>query len=125
MPLVHDELCSGCGRVNLFGLLLDAEPGGAGRLTARCFIKQDHQGIVALTFDDDSDYDRAEVGQTRTLPHIREELEKGSDTITANIDGGEEIALSHDFSEHEREILLAGGLLSYLRDRDDEQKPAA
>jgi len=27
-----------------------------------------------------------------------------------------ELVLSHDFSEHERSILLAGGLLSYLRD---------
>ena len=44
MPLVHHELCFGCGRANLFGLLLEAEPATAGRLTARCFIKQDHQG---------------------------------------------------------------------------------
>ena len=28
---------------------------------------------------------------------------------------GDEIQLATDFSEHEREILLAGGLLSYLR----------
>ncbi len=35
--------------------------------------------------------------------------------ITAKIDDGDELKLSHDFSEHEREILLAGGLLSYLR----------
>ena len=42
---MHHELCFGCGRGNLFGLLLDArraEDGGA--LAARCFIKQDHQG---------------------------------------------------------------------------------
>ena len=31
---------------------------------------------------------------------------------------GRRAELSHDFSEHEREILLAGGLLSYLRDGD-------
>jgi acyl-coenzyme A thioesterase PaaI-like protein len=44
MPLVHHDLCFGCGRTNLFGLLLEAEPAAGGRLTARCFIKQDHQG---------------------------------------------------------------------------------
>ena len=44
MPLVHHELCFGCGRVNLFGLLLEAQPESARRLTGRCFIKQDHQG---------------------------------------------------------------------------------
>jgi aconitate hydratase len=74
------------------------------------------QGIVALTFADESDYDRAEVGQTWIFPEIRRELADAADTITARIeDGGEVLNLSHDFSEHEREILIAGGLLSYLR----------
>jgi hypothetical protein len=43
-PLVHHELCFGCGRANLFGLLAELEPAGAGRVTGRCFLKQDHQG---------------------------------------------------------------------------------
>jgi aconitate hydratase len=77
------------------------------------------QGIAALTFEDEGDYDKAEVEQTWALPKIREELEAGSETITAVIeDSGTEITLAHDFSEHEREILVAGGLLSYLRDAD-------
>ena len=73
------------------------------------------QGIVALTFADEGDYDRAEVGQTWTFPQIRRELQDGAERITVEIDG-EQLQLSHDFSEHEREILVAGGLLSYLRD---------
>lgn len=44
MPLVHHELCFGCGRVNLFGLLLELEPAGPDAATGRGFIKQDHQG---------------------------------------------------------------------------------
>jgi aconitate hydratase len=75
------------------------------------------QGIVALTFADESDYDRAEVGQTWTFPEIRNELSNGSHTITVRIDDGDELRLNHDFSKHEREILVAGGLLSYLRER--------
>jgi hypothetical protein len=72
---------------------------------------------VALTFSDESDYKKAEVGQKWSLPSLREELESGSDTISALIeDSDEELSLSNDFSEHERSILLAGGLLSYLRD---------
>ena len=43
-PLVHHELCFGCGRANLFGLLVELEPSGEGRVTGRCFLKQDHQG---------------------------------------------------------------------------------
>jgi aconitate hydratase len=80
------------------------------------------QGIVPLTFGDESGYDQAEVGQTWEFPKLREELEQGSETITARVkDDGRELTLRHDFSEHEREILVAGGLLSYLR----EQEPAA
>jgi acyl-coenzyme A thioesterase PaaI-like protein len=42
--LVHHELCFGCGRTNLFGLLSELERTGEGVVTGRCFIKQDHQG---------------------------------------------------------------------------------
>jgi acyl-coenzyme A thioesterase PaaI-like protein len=44
MPLVHHELCFGCGRSNLFGLLLEVEETAPGVVSGRCFIKQDHQG---------------------------------------------------------------------------------
>jgi acyl-coenzyme A thioesterase PaaI-like protein len=44
VPLVHHELCFGCGRTNLFGLLLEVEPAGERVVAGRCFIKQDHQG---------------------------------------------------------------------------------
>jgi acyl-coenzyme A thioesterase PaaI-like protein len=43
-PLVHQELCFGCGRANLFGLLAELRPAGEGRVAGRCFLKQDHQG---------------------------------------------------------------------------------
>ena len=44
MPLVHHELCFGCGRANLFGLSLELEEVTAGAVAGRCFLKQDHQG---------------------------------------------------------------------------------
>jgi acyl-coenzyme A thioesterase PaaI-like protein len=42
--LVHHELCFGCGRTNLFGLLMDLERVGEGHVRGRGFVKQDHQG---------------------------------------------------------------------------------
>ena len=42
--LVHYELCFGCGRTNLFGLLSELERTEEGVVAGRCFIKQDHQG---------------------------------------------------------------------------------
>ena len=72
---------------------------------------------VALTFADAADYDRAEVGQTWTLPNVRRELEDGADEIAVRIEeSGEELRLTHDFAAKEREILLHGGLLHYLKE---------
>jgi aconitate hydratase len=80
------------------------------------------QGILALTFADESDYDRAKVGETWTLPSIRQELGDGAGEITVRIeDSDEEFAVTHDFAAKEREILLHGGLLHYLK----EQRTAA
>jgi aconitate hydratase len=79
------------------------------------------QGILALTFVDEGDYDRAEVGQTWTLPKVRQELEQGADEITVEIEGGQRFTVTHDFAPKEREILLHGGLLHYLK----EQRAAA
>jgi len=44
VALAHHELCFGCGRANLFGLMLELERTGPGQVSGRCFIKQDHQG---------------------------------------------------------------------------------
>jgi aconitate hydratase len=73
------------------------------------------QGILALTFKDESDYDRAQVGDTWSLPHVKEELEDGAEEITVKIeDSGEEFSVTHDLAAKEREILVSGGLLHYL-----------
>ena len=75
------------------------------------------QGILALTFKDESDYDRAKVGETWSLPNIREELEDGAEDITVRIEeSGDEFSVTHDFAPKEREILVSGGLLHYLQE---------
>jgi len=79
------------------------------------------QGILALTFKDDSDYDRAEVGQTWALPNVKQELEDGAEEITVKIeDSGDEFKVEHDFAPKERKVLVEGGLLHYLREQGSE-----
>jgi aconitate hydratase len=76
------------------------------------------QGILALTFEQESDYDRARVGDTWTLPNVRQELENGGDEIGVKIqESGDEFTVTHDFAPKEREILLSGGLLHYLKEQ--------
>jgi aconitate hydratase len=79
------------------------------------------QGILALTFRDPADYDRAEVGQTWTLPNVRAELAEGADEITVRIEEtGDELTVTHDFAPKEREILIAGGLLRWLQEHGEQ-----
>jgi aconitate hydratase len=74
------------------------------------------QGILALTFIEESDYERAEVGQRWTLPRVKEQIHSGADRITVRIeDRDEEFEVGHDLAPREREVLVCGGLLSYLR----------
>ena len=78
------------------------------------------QGILALQFKEDGDYDKADVGQCWSLPKVRDELEEGADDITVKIDDGDEFKVTHDFAPKEREVLLEGGLLHYLQEHGEQ-----
>jgi aconitate hydratase len=77
------------------------------------------QGIVPLLFADEADYDRAELGQTWRIAGLHG-IAEGEDELSAEVEGLGTIALTHDFLPREREIVVAGGLIRYLR----EQQPA-
>src|SRR5829696_5905994 len=77
------------------------------------------QGILALLFDNEEDYDKFEEGQQVTLPDIREHLQNGNREISAQMNGTE-ITLLADFSDRERNIVLAGGVRRQLRQGDEE-----
>jgi predicted aconitate hydratase len=79
------------------------------------------QGILALTFQEEADYERARVGDTWALPNVRQELEEGADDITVRIEeSGDEFTVAHDFAPKEREILVEGGLLHYLKEHGQQ-----
>src|SRR6266571_1064965 len=69
------------------------------------------QGIVPLLFSDESDYDKAKLGQTWRISGLRE-LADGLDQLPCEIkEANEEITLIHDLLPREREIVVAGGLI--------------
>ena len=70
-------------------------------------------GIVPLCFADAEDYDYVNQNDAVELTDVHEALKNGE--MTAVI-GGREVKLVCEFSERQRAILLAGGLLSYTRD---------
>ena len=72
-------------------------------------------GILPLCFEDPNDYDRLEQGQTLVLDNLSESLESGEFTLQA---GGQRIPLRGSFSQRQKAVLLAGGLLNYTREEN-------
>ena len=79
------------------------------------------QGIVPLLFKDEADYDKADLGQTWHIAGLQE-IAEGADELACVIDGGDTITIAHDLLPREREIVVAGGLIRYLK---QEQTAAA
>jgi aconitate hydratase len=74
-----------------------------------------NNGIVPVLIDADL-HGKAAIGQEWTLARVRQELAEGSPTITIRMDG-EEYQGEAVFTGHERQQLLAGGLLRYLKSK--------
>src|SRR5881275_2757288 len=73
------------------------------------------QGVVPLLFREESDYERAELGQTWHIARLHA-IAEGLDELPCEItDASEEITLTHDLLPREREIVVAGGLIRYLK----------
>jgi aconitate hydratase len=82
------------------------------------------QGILPLRFKDESDYDRFEPGQVWELQGIRDRLKKG-DVEVPLTKGDDEVTLLAEYSQRERDILLAGGILRQLREKAEDEQPEA
>ena len=70
-------------------------------------------GILPLTFANNADYDRINDGDVLEVSGVRKSLEENSPITLRNTTQNFNIETSYDFSERERQILLAGGKLSY------------
>ena len=72
-----------------------------------------NSGILPLTFENEADYDKIDLGDDLVLENIRDAVENGEKVILKNKTKGVEIPLVSDYSERQRKLLLAGGLLNY------------
>ncbi len=94
---------------------------GFARIHRRNLISQ---GILPLRLKEESDYDKFEQGQTWELPEIRDRLENGDEEVPLK-KGDDEVTLLAEFSQRERDILLAGGILRQLREKAEGEQPQA
>jgi aconitate hydratase len=82
------------------------------------------QGILPLCFEDESDYDKFELGQVWELQGIRDRLKKGDVEVSLKKED-DEVTLLAEYSQRERDILLAGGILRQLREKAEDEQPEA
>ena len=74
-------------------------------------------GVLPLTFADANDYERLQAGDTIRIPNIEHALKSGNE-IVATIDGSDtSVALHHNLSERQIEILMASGAINWHEDR--------
>ncbi len=80
-------------------------------------------GVLPLTFADPADYDGLEIGDSVEITGVAEALAAGRD-ITATLRGKDTIRLTHGLSPRQVEVLLAGGVINWLRARLGKDEPA-
>ncbi len=74
-------------------------------------------GIVPLVLKNESDYDKIPEGAKISIEGFRDAVES-RDSAYLTVEGSEEkIALALNFSDRQREILLAGGMLNYTKNK--------
>jgi aconitate hydratase len=71
------------------------------------------QSILPLLFREEDDYELVSRGDTWKIEGVREPIAAGEQTLVVNTDDGTKIEL--ELSPREREVLLAGGTLKFLR----------
>ena len=75
-----------------------------------------NNGILPLTFAQDADYDRIDQGDTLSLPNVNEKVSKGEERLVLrNETKGEEYPVLLPLTERQRGMILAGGLINYMR----------
>jgi aconitate hydratase len=72
-------------------------------------------GVLALEFADPDDYQRIEQDDVLVIEGIREAISFGTAVTVRNATRDEEYAARHRLSDRQVQILLAGGLIAWLR----------
>ena len=72
-------------------------------------------GILPLVFANPSDYDRFERDDEIALSNVHAALEAGRPLTVRNLTKGFDVAASCDLSDRQTDIMLAGGLLNYIK----------
>jgi aconitate hydratase len=71
-------------------------------------------GILPLEFQNSSDFELLAQGRSMSIGKVVDSLKQGASTIEA-IAGSDRIVLKLDLTPRQRQVMLSGGLLNYIR----------
>jgi aconitate hydratase len=77
-------------------------------------------GILPLTFQDSKDYDLIEKGSRMVFHDVRERIARGDRDIPVDVDG-RRIMTHLEVSDRQRQHLLAGGTLNFVKAQLQQQ----
>ncbi|MEU7837319.1 aconitate hydratase [Nonomuraea sp. NPDC049129] len=81
-------------------------------------------GVLALEFADSDDYHRVEQGDVLVLDDVRHAIASGGTEITVHNTSRDQLySTRHRLSDRQIAMLLAGGLIPWLRARKSSQSP--
>ncbi|RSL34895.1 aconitate hydratase [Salibacterium salarium] len=78
-------------------------------------------GILPLTFADPRDFDQLEQGDTLELKNVRETIQDSKELTAVVKDKNKEIRVLHALSDRQVDIMLTGGLINWVKDRQQEK----
>ena len=74
-------------------------------------------GIVPLTFKNEDDYDKIDRDDRLEIPDIQKKIRLGEALVVKNTTKGVDFEVDYELSERAKDIVLAGGMLSYIRSK--------
>lgn len=72
-------------------------------------------GIIPLNFAAPDDYDKITEGDELSLEGIKNAIITSSPVVLKNLTTGESYKIKYEFSDRQKDIILAGGLLNYTK----------
>lgn len=78
-------------------------------------------GIIPLQFADNADYDRIKQDDVLIIDNVPHALKNGEDLTVRNETQGYEFRAKYDLSPRQIDILRAGGLLNYTKERSGNE----
>ena len=74
-------------------------------------------GILPLNFKNEKDYDKIDQGDELEIPNIKELLKQGKNLVVKYKTKGIDFEVEYTLSERQKNVLLAGGTLAYMRNK--------